>query len=119
MATRVRLSLACLLFLIAPVAAHAQGVLSFSPPATVIEVGAASTPVFAGAPEGYAFLQLSAALPPQCPNVYLHIPFTGSSGSKALYATAQIAFQTGSKVARIIWAIEQGTCVVNHIFLVQ
>jgi len=104
--------------LVAPVAANADAILAFSPPARVIEVGSSSVPVFASGSEGYGFMQLSAPLPAECPNAYLHIPFNGTTGAKALYTTAQGAFHTGARVARVIWRIEQGTCVVNHIFLV-
>jgi hypothetical protein len=99
--------------------AAAEGMLTFSPPAKIIEVGSSTMPVFSGAPEGYGFLHLSAPLPAECPNVYLHIPFNGTTGSKAMYTTAQMAFLTGTRVSQVIWRIEQGSCVINHIFLVQ
>jgi len=97
----------------------AEGLLKFTPPAKIVEVGSASMPIFQSGPEGYGFLHLSAPLPPECPNVYLHIPFNGKTGSKAIYATAQAAFLAGSRVSQVIWTMEQGSCVINHLFLVE
>ena len=106
-------------FLLASHGAAAEGMLTFSPPAKIIEVGSSSMPVFSDWTQGYGFLHLSAPLPAECPNVYLHIPFNGTTGSKAMYTTAQMAFLTGTRVSQVIWRIENGTCVINHIFLVQ
>src|SRR5262245_43044269 len=100
------LGLALLVFLlVGSQNAAADGMFTFSPPAKIIEVGSSTVPAFLSGPEGYGFLKLSSPLPAECPNLYLHIPFNGKTGSKAMYTTAQMAFVAGSRVLQVIWAL--------------
>jgi hypothetical protein len=98
-------------------AGEAQTTINYSPPATIIKIG-----VFPSGngtwTEGFGFMQLSVPVPAACPNPWWYMPINNLAGSRTLNATAQVAFQTQSRIESLAWHLDQGLCVVNFFILV-